>query len=234
MAPSPRGVAPRPGEDGCGSGPRARPSTQGEEPVEETGGETPHGHARDLERGTHEATGVAHAQSGWPGPRARRSGPGEPRTPRPGRRPRRGTAHATSRGPASPRTTTPAGAARGRTAKTSIPAGSSPVSSFASRRAAATAPSSPASSAPPGKAGWPAWARRSAARREEDVACRSRRRGRLGRTEQHEHRCGPGRSLGHRGHAEADQLGDVRASWRRRTAARAMPGGPTDGVTRRP
>ena len=41
----------------------------------------------------------------------------------------------------------------------STPAGSTPTSSAASRRAAPTGPPSSASIAPPGKAGWPAWSR---------------------------------------------------------------------------
>jgi hypothetical protein len=41
----------------------------------------------------------------------------------------------------------------------STPSGSTPTSSAASRRAAPTGPPSPASMAPPGKAGWPACSR---------------------------------------------------------------------------
>ncbi len=46
--------------------------------------------------------------------------------------------------------------ASGRVPITSTPAGSTPTSSAASRSAVPTGPSSPASMAPPGKAGWPA------------------------------------------------------------------------------
>ena len=48
----------------------------------------------------------------------------------------------------------------GKVASTSTPAGSTPTSSAASRNAAATGPESAASMAPPGKAGCPAWCRR--------------------------------------------------------------------------
>ncbi len=52
----------------------------------------------------------------------------------------------------------------GRVAKTSTPDGSSPVSSWASRRAAAVGEASVSSMDPPGKETWPGWERMSWAR----------------------------------------------------------------------
>ena len=140
------------------------PAGQAQQPVQQAGRESPHQQPRHSERGADVPAGMGDLHRGSPGRAARAAAPGAPTPPRAG--PRRSPATASRHHASTGVTTKPLGGrnSAGSVATTSTPAGSRPVSSTASRSAAATGPSSPGSTAPPGKATWRGWLRMSWAR----------------------------------------------------------------------